>query len=115
MIWGGDVMFTYQSVDLLAAAATDPWAEKLFGLETDQRFALLIIGIGCATGIIISLVAIIAGMASSMHRARVDSELKREMLDRGMSAEEIARVVESSQPKDFLERWAAGQRKPPKT
>jgi hypothetical protein len=32
-----------------------------------------------------------------------------------MSADEVARVVESAQPKDFLERWAAAQGKGTKT
>jgi hypothetical protein len=96
---------------VLLAAATDPWAEFFFGLDQDKRFVLLIVGIGCATGIVISLVGIISGMISTMHRGRLECDLKQEMLDRGMSAEEIARVVESAQPKDFLERWAAAQGK----
>ncbi len=47
------------------------------------------------------------GVVSSIHRRRAETELKRELLDRGMNADEIARVVESTQPTDFLERWAA--------
>jgi hypothetical protein len=71
----------------------------------------MIVAIGCATLLIISLVGIIAGVMNTMHRSRLESELKREMLDRGMSAEDISEVIESAQPKDFLEHWAAALKK----
>jgi hypothetical protein len=92
---------------LLAQTATDRWADTFFGLDQEQRFVILIIAIGCATGVICTVVGCVAGAASTMQRHRLDAELKRDMLDRGMSAEEVARVVESKQPKDFLDRWAA--------
>ena len=41
----------------------------------------------------------------NMHKNRLEDALKRELLERGMNADEIARVVESAQPKDFLDRW----------
>lgn len=91
----------------LLAQATDPWANTFFGLDAEKRFVLMIIAIGCATGVICTVVGCVSGAASTMHRHRLESELKREMLDRGMGADEIAKVVESAQPKDFLERWAA--------
>ena len=103
-------MFTSQAAILLAAG-TDPWAEFFFGLDESKRFVLMIVAIGCATGILITAVTSICGIVESVHRRRLETEMKREMLDRGMSAEEIARVVESAQPKDFLDRWAAGQGK----
>ena len=103
-------MFPSQAVALLAATS-DPWADFFFGLDDEKRFVLMIVAIGCATGIIISLVAIISGVVTSMHRIRREGELKRDMLDRGMPAEEIARVIESTPPTDFLERWAAGRSK----
>jgi hypothetical protein len=99
------------NVLLLAQGLAQRSTEMFFGLDPDQRFVMLIIAFGCLTGIIISAVAIIGGIVETMHRRRTETDLKREMLDRGMSADEIARVVESAQPKDFLERWAAGQGK----
>jgi hypothetical protein len=96
---------------VLAQATDDWWAEQFFGLDPSQRFALLIVAIGCATAIIISLVILIGCITTAMHRRRLESELKRDMLDRGMSADDIVRVIESAQPKDFLERWAAAQGK----
>jgi hypothetical protein len=101
-------------VTLLAATAEHTeafWAGEFFGLDQLQRFVLLIIAIGCATAIIISLVAIISSLVSSIHRRRGEGELKRELIDRGMSAEEIARIVEAAPPHDWLERWASQKKK----
>jgi hypothetical protein len=91
---------------MLLAAATDPWADFFFGLDEGKRFVLIIIGIGCVTGIVISLAGIISGVITTIHRRRLESEMKRDLIDRGMSPDDIARVIESTQPKDFLERWA---------
>ena len=103
-------MDTHWLLAQAAPQASDPWAHAFFGLDPGQRFAMLIVAIGCVTGIVITIVVSLCGMLVRLQRQRVEAELKREMLDRGMTAEEIARVVESSQPKDFLERWASGQR-----
>lgn len=94
---------------ILAVTSEEWWTEQFFGLAQGQRFVLLIIGLGCATGVILGMVGIITSAVGSFHRRSAELNLKRELLDRGMSAEEIARVVESTQPKDFLERWAAGK------
>jgi hypothetical protein len=68
----------------------------------------LIIAIGCATGIIISIAGITAGIINAMHRRRIEEALKRDMLDRGMSAEEIVKVVEAAPPpEDAAGRWVA--------
>lgn len=92
---------------LLAQSVNDRWAEVFFGLDQGQRFVILIVAIGCVTGVICTVVGCATSAISSMQRHRLDAEMKRDMLDRGMSAEEIAVVVESKQPKDFLEHWAA--------
>jgi hypothetical protein len=103
-------MFTWISGALpLAVTAEDWWAEQMFGLNQGQRFVLLIIAIGCVAIIIISTVSIAGGILAGVHKRRLETEMKRDLLDRGMSADEIVRVVESAQPKDFLERWAAAQ------
>jgi len=98
-------------VPLLAATAEDVWTQKFFGLDQGQRFVLLIIALGCATGIILGLAGIIYSAVNSIHRRRLEIGLKQDLVDRGMSAEEIARVVESAPPRDFLDRWAAGEAK----
>jgi hypothetical protein len=89
------------------AQATDPWANTFFGLDGDKRFVLMLVAIGCATGVICTVVGCVSGTVSSIQRHRMDQELKQDLLDRGMTADEVVRVVESSPPKDFLERWAA--------
>jgi len=100
-------MFLTSQIIPILAQATDPWANTFFGLDEEKRFVLLIIAIGCATGVICTVVGCVSSAISSIQRHRMDDELKQDMLDRGMTAEEVARVVESSQPRDFLERWAA--------
>lgn len=100
-------MFLTSQLLPLVAQATDPWADTFFGLDEEKRFVLMIIAIGCTTGVICTLVGCVSGAVSSIHRRRLDHDLKQELLDRGMTAEEVVRVVESSPPKDFLDRWAA--------
>lgn len=106
-----------QSLALIAQATTgsaDRWADLLFGLDQTQRFVFLLVAFGCVTGVLCTLIGSVAGTASSIHRHRLDAELKRDMLDRGMNADEIARVIESRPPEHFLDRWAnSGGRKRP--
>jgi len=99
---------------LLAATAEQieaEWADSFFGLNQEQRFVVMIVAIACATGIVISAIAIVTGIVSSVHRRRLEADLKREMLDRGMSAGEVARIVESAPPQSWLDRWASSQKK----
>jgi hypothetical protein len=58
----------------------------------------LIIAIGCGTGIILGTFGILSSVFTSLHRRRVETDLKRDMLDRGMSADEIAKIIESAMP-----------------
>jgi hypothetical protein len=96
---------------LLAEAtnnAVDPWASTFFGLDESKRFVLMIVGIGCATGILIALPSVVLNLVGNIQRHRVNTDFKREMLDRGMSAEEIAKIIESTPlPEDGVGRWIA--------
>lgn len=86
----------------------DRWRDEFLGLEQDQRFVVVLVAIGCTTAVVITLVAIIAGVTSGIHRRRHEVEFKREMLDRGMSPEEIAQVIESTPlPEDGFGRMLA--------
>ena len=76
------------------------WSSALSGIEAEHRFVLLIVGIGCLTGIILGTFSILSGGINSLHRRRAEMDLKREMIERGMSAEEIAKVIESTAPED---------------
>lgn len=82
----------------VSESVPDPWADAFFGLDASERFPLLIVAIGCITGVIITLACLISSAISSAHQRRLEIELKREMLDRGMSADEVARVIETTVP-----------------
>jgi hypothetical protein len=91
-----------------AAQATDPWANTFFGLNSEQRFVLMLIGVGCATGILIGLPSVVLNLVGNIQRHRINTEFKREMLDRGMTADEISKVMESTpMPEDGFGRWVA--------
>lgn len=80
----------------VSEARPDPWADEMFGLDPSMRFSLLVIAIGCLTGVVITLACVIAVTMSKAQQRRVETELKREMLDRGMSADEVAKVINAS-------------------
>jgi hypothetical protein len=84
------------------------WSTALSGIEADHRFVLLIVGIGCGTGIILGTFGILSGAITSVYRRRAEMDLKRDMIDRGMSADEIAKVIESATPpEDATQRLIA--------
>lgn len=89
----------------LLVTETDFWKEEFFGLEGDQRFVVLLVAIGCMTALCIVITGIVAGVYASMKSRRQDVELKQEMLDRGMSAEEIAEVIKAAPVDDVASRW----------
>jgi hypothetical protein len=82
----------------MSESLPDPWAESFLGFGSEQRFVVIIVALGCATGLIITLVCVISSAISSAHQRRLEIELKREMLDRGMSADEVAKVIETTVP-----------------
>lgn len=67
-----------------------------FGIDPSERFPLLVIAIVFGTGLLVTTVGMLSLMARSIYHRRLEVELKRDLLDRGMSAEEVARVVEAS-------------------
>jgi hypothetical protein len=77
---------------MLLTADTD----YFFGIDPSDRFPLLIVVIVFGTVLIITTVGMLSLTARSIHHRRLEAELKRDLLDRGMSAEEVARVVEAS-------------------
>ncbi len=92
------------------AASSPPAASAgvFYGLGNDERFIVLLVAIGCTTAVLIVATVIISAMVGSVHRRNAEYDLKREMLDRGMTAEEIAQVIEATPlPEDGIERWIA--------
>src|SRR5688572_10803416 len=98
---------------LLAQAVSPPdnvgfFSALLSDMKAEHRFVLLIIGIGCGTGVILGTLGIISGAITSVVRRRAEMDLKRDMIDRGMSGEEIAKVIESATPpEDATQRLIA--------
>jgi hypothetical protein len=80
-------------------------------MDPTNRFVITLIVIVGVVIALISIVAIVCAMAGTMHRERTEAELKREMLDRGLTAGEIAQVIESRTPENFLDRWASNRGK----
>ena len=95
---------------LMPLAQSDAWANDFFGLEAGERFVVVILVIGCSTAILIVLSCVFAGVWSSVKHKQIEAELKQDMLDRGMSAEEIEQVIEAA-PKEGIDRWIASWRK----
>lgn len=94
---------------LLADWATD----SLSALDPDKRFALITVVVGCATGVICTLVVFISSTINSVHRRRIEADMKRDMLDRGMSAQDIATIIEAAAPpEDGTQRWIASWARP---
>jgi hypothetical protein len=77
-------------------------------LDPNKRFALLTVVIGCTMGVICTVVVFVSSTINSIHRRRVEADMKREMIERGMSADEIAKIIEvASPPEDATQRWIA--------
>ena len=97
------------SIPVLAQAASG-WMSTLSGLDPELRFALLIVTIGCGTGVICTVVVFVSSTITSIHGRRLDAQMKREMIDRGMSADEITKVLEAASPPEDAthRRIAAG-------
>src|SRR5689334_10471765 len=85
------------------------WATSaLNDLNPNNRFALIVIVVGCATGVICTLVVTVSSTVNSIHHRRVEADMKREMIERGMSADEITKVIEAAMPpEDATQRWIA--------
>lgn len=53
----------------------------------------------------VAAVAVICFTVYSIHKSRAEHALKRELLDRGMSADEIATIVRAAPPKCLPRGW----------
>lgn len=74
--------------------------EMIQGLDPEKQFALIVICVGCFTGVFIALGVVTLSVVNSIHRRISEQNFKREMLSMGMSAEDIERVVEAAGPLD---------------
>jgi hypothetical protein len=85
------------------------WATSaLSDLDPDKRFALIVVVVGCATGVICTVVTMASGTINSIHHRRVEADMKRDMIERGMSADEITKVIKAAMlPEDAPQRRIA--------
>src|SRR4051794_18132854 len=98
-------------IPLLADWATNALSE----LNPNNRVAVIVVVVGCATGVVCTLVVSVTSTINSIHHRRVEADMKREMIERGMSADEITKVIEAAMPpEDATQRWIASWAKPKK-
>ncbi len=64
------------------------------GLMLHPEYLIPIAAIVC--GCVVALVAILSGMWRGVRRAEVEATLKQDMLNRGMSVDQIERVIRAS-------------------
>jgi hypothetical protein len=93
------------------------WATSLMSdLDANKRFSLVVVVVGCVTGVICTVVVFISTSVVSIHRRRTEIDIKREMIERGMSADEITKIIEAaSPPEDATQRWIASWAKAKKS
>jgi hypothetical protein len=89
---------------LFPLAQSDAWADDFFGIDNEGRFVVILVVIGCTTAILISLGSVFAGVWHSIRHKQIEADLKQDMLDRGMSSEEIEQVIEA-RPREGIDRW----------
>jgi hypothetical protein len=70
-----------------------PFASTIIAMSPAQNLALAIVGmvVGCVT--LVSLTAIIVSAWANAYKLRLETTLKQQMVDRGMSADEILTVL----------------------
>ena len=73
--------------------------EWLAPIQPDERFALTVTTVVIGLAATVLTVGIVSWLVGHIHRLRYENTLKRELLDRGMSADEIATVINAGQKK----------------
>jgi hypothetical protein len=73
---------------------SDFW-EWIVSLQSGERLALLIGGLFA----VVFVVTMVLGTIGKMYKNRLDATLKRDLLERGMSADEIATVIQAKSSK----------------
>jgi hypothetical protein len=84
---------------LLAAVDLSSYIEGMNGEDRTLVVAMIL-------GTVVGIVAIIGSTINRMHRRNAEIALKQDMLDRGLSADEIERVLAAKSPDlDRRRRW----------
>lgn len=77
------------------AVPTNLW-QWLAPIDADDRFALCITMVVFGILALVFIVGLITHAIGTIHRTRLEAALKRELLDRGLSVEEIATVISAT-------------------
>ena len=77
-------------------------AEWFTTLQPGDRLPVIIVGMTMGAFALVVIVTVVAGTVYKMHKNRLADSLKRELLERGMSADEIVTVI-SAKPKNVAE------------
>lgn len=88
------------------ATPQNTFAGAFSQMAGEHQFVLILVSVTCLTAMVIATVSIIFGVFYNLHRKSCEHELKRELLDRGMSAEEIATIIQATAPTSYWERKA---------
>jgi RNA binding activity-knot of a chromodomain len=67
-------------------------------MSLSEPYLIAILCVG--NGALIAITGIIFGTVSSVKRAKIEANLKRDMLDQGLSPEAIVQVIEAGRDKD---------------
>jgi hypothetical protein len=85
---------------LQLAEATETATNTLGGLINElspgDRAPAVVMTIVAGMVLVMVVAAIVSKTACRIHKARLEDTLKRELIDRGFSADEIAKIVETS-------------------
>jgi hypothetical protein len=82
--------------------------EWINSLGPGERLPVLIVGLILGIFALIFIVTVVAGTVYKMHKNRLETALKRELLEQGMSAEEIVSVVRAKPVKGAVRGQSIG-------
>jgi hypothetical protein len=80
--------------------SSSSWTSFFMDIAPEQRWLLLVITIGCLVGLITTVAAIVMSSLRSIYKQRTETDLKRELVERGMSADEIAKIIQAAAPEN---------------
>ena len=83
--------------------------DLLSNVSPDDVFPLIIVSIGCMTAIVITIGIAITSTINAIHRRNATNRLKREMLELGLSSQEIEQVVQAAPPLEDAEELKAAK------
>ncbi len=85
---------------LLPIATT--FGEFWEGIPSPDRPLVLLITLLIVASLVMGVAASAARVVNTVHRRRVEADLKQDMLDRGMSVDEIERMIKLTADSDNL-------------